>query len=985
MRTKIHFRFDYYIAACTALLGLGLILRLLFLGAMEFWWDEFVTIGRAQPDLLHLLRGLYFQSPSPVSTDCSPPLHHILVHMALAFGKSEAVIKLPSVLCGFISIFFFWKLSERIFGRRTALFILAFCSLSMFHIYYSRDIRWYSTFFACTTASLFCLDKALSDKKTKYWALFSLTTAFSLYTSYTSATYILGQVVFISGTVILSLTRGNTPEAKKTAIAAFLSFCAALLLYSPWIPGQYFAFKSFLGPGKYISFNIEPLASSFRFFLEYFYQGKFNLLLIALPLCALGISHGLLTRRLRRGTLLMLAYTLMPIVVLYRVETQFEIHPKYVTSLFFFLVFSLALGLNALAGIASKAVGSKAANVIATAVFLAVISSNFNYLSFYQGKMVSAKQTFREIALHAHSGDHILFENERQFSFLGDWYLGKSIPSARETMKRGYKRCLLAFEHPLQIPGSIPLVSNKNLQLSRVGFVSASPIVAHPQSAGVFRYADDFRTFKLFNDAWSTDNATADLAYGGLVPADMSRPGRVVYAFSLPRDQEPSGFTVSIRAMVTERIGLRSDSYVKLFAGASPESLTPAGHLIPSEMKDKSGTYTMEGRFPLDSVPAGAKTVYIAVEFFTGTVDGYMRITDIGFTSGFSGQAPNDGAYEQAVADTLASANSLSPSQPGKGTLRLGSLAAFRLTGGAVRAPYGDMAGREAYLKAHPGAQPVYTASNKGKPFIEIYDPWLDPAISLEGDEQLALEFPERLGGLAVSGGYCPASMKWNGVPLPLTLGTPPSSASFMNPGGMGYTLFSPVFKKELFTPGDFDTFRDIRILPPGECITCMKEQPCYATYKFVSLFPIERIVITSYPRMINDAARKNSLKLSVSCDGGPFDPVYALNSTGDLSGVGGAFPRVDEYLPVKPAKAVVVRLDMVNEGSQWWSTQENPMTFELYYNTAFTVETKDTVAISVSSGDQHFLITPSATPYDPSEILRPGLLITPQLRRFFQ
>ena len=446
------------LALLAVLLLLAAILRFAFLGSMEFWWDEFVTLGRSLPDIPDLLRGLMYQSPN-VATDCSPPLHQLLVHFIMMFGRSEFIIKTPSVLCGLATIVFVFLIGKSLFAQRVGFFSALFCTVSLFHIYYSRDIRWYSVYYAFSLGGLYFLVRAIASNAWKHWLLFSLFLALSLYASYTGATFLAGEVLYISGLVCVLVWKGDRSKAGTMAPRAGLALLVALVLYSPWTPAQYLAFLSFKGKGAYVPFKPEFFKDTFRFFLEYFYQGNFNHLWIAAPLGLCGLAAALSSRASRGGVLLVSCWALIPVVAVYFVKTEFGLSPKYVMSLFYYLAFALGLGLNALARGIEKLTGRFSpawGYALALTLLAASVWPNIHYLSFYQGKTSSHKDLIREVALSANPGDYLLYENSAGLSFVGCWYLQEAFPTARGRLGREYKRALLVSESPRALAGFPP-------------------------------------------------------------------------------------------------------------------------------------------------------------------------------------------------------------------------------------------------------------------------------------------------------------------------------------------------------------------------------------------------------------------------------------------------------------------------------------------------------------------------------------------------
>lgn len=971
------------------LLAVAAALRFWQLGRMEFWWDEFVTIGRSLPDIPDLLRGLMYQSPN-VATDCSPPLHHLLVHAALAVGRSAWVVKAPSALCGLLSIAFVFLIGQRLFGRRAGFLAALFCSLSVFHIYYSRDIRWYSTFYACSLGGLHFLLLAMESGRWKHWLCFGLFTALSFYASYMAAMFAAGEAAFVLWAAFARSRRGGGGRALLLRAGAALALAA--LLYAPWIPAQYYAYLSFKGKGERVPFEWGFFASTFRFYLEYFYQGGFNRLWIAAPLCLAGLGAGLASRRLRPGVAAVSCWALTPIVGVYTVKTEFGVSPKYVMSLFYFFAFSLALGLDALAGRLDAALRARKGLPgwgLALGLLAVAGAANFKYPTFYKGVMYSDKTLMRDVALRAAPGDHLFYETPRSLSFLGHWRLGEAFPTARGVLGRGYKRALFVSGDCRNLPGHVPAVRRTGFCVDRFGVVNASPLQMVPDADGLYAYHEPYQDLGLFSQAYETGNATVDLAYGGLSPADTTRPGRVLYAFAVPPGVQVDKASLALQATVVRRNLPDIDGYVDVLAGTARDRLTPAGRLdvsdAPEAMRQPGfrGLYTLDKTFDLPAPPPGGGTLFVELRFSIGTRDGSFTVTALDLRASCRGQPPSDAAVARAATDTLL--DNLGEAAPAPSTAQAGPapgrLAAFTLDE-AVLPPQGPVGGvdrRAAFLAAHPRARLVWTARlPDATAYLELYDPWLDEPLQLAAGERITLPPGQPLGGLRAPGSAAPAFLDVGGTVIPLSMGLPPSASVLLNPGGRGAMILRPVFDSEHFSPRDIDSLRGVRVKPQDNALTCLGVEPCFASWRFKSFHPVTRVVVTAYPRILNDASRGNSLRMALCADGGPCRELLGVESTGSGGWTGPDVHEVRELVLDKPARDVTLRLEMANESCLWTSSPDQPMTFELFFDVPRLPRDGagplELVNVSPEGGGARFEFSPGS--FQAWEALRPGLAL---------
>ena len=985
-------------------LALGAGLRLLFINEMELWWDEFVTLGRSLPDVPELLYGLLYQSPSPVSTDCSPPLHHLLVHAALQFGHEGVVIRMPGVVFGLVALYFLMRLAQRIHGLRAAVVAGLFCAMSLFHVYYSRDIRWYAVYYGCSLFALYSLYLAVTLDRLKYWLAFCLGSALSLYASYVAAPVLAGECCFLLGLCIARWLGGQQAAAKRLAWRSCLFVALAVLLYSPWLPGQYYAFYSFYGKGSSNSFVLAEFLRSVRFFLDYFYQDGFNTLLAALPLVALGYCWSLAGPR-KLGAWLVLAWGIPSVAAAYWVKTEFSVSPKYIMSLFYVLVFGLAFGVEAVARWIARVlpVGRAAAGWTAALVLTMFVgSANLHYAEFYQGKMFSYKAALRQVALEKNNIDLVLYDNERNFSFVGNWYLGDLFERATGVFERRYKRFYyLSPAHGAHVPWAALKRKTEACDISYGAFVNRAPLPIVADASGIFRYADSFKDFQVFQDSWKTDNITVDVNEGVLAPADMSRQGMAVYAFVPASGQALQRVAVRISAVCMKRNVFFPDAAITVLAGNDPQRLAPVGtitaHSPPGPPRDDAayrGMYTLQGAWDLSAGLLSGKTLYVAVAVSAGTLEGMLKATDFTVEAVARG-GPVAAQYGMAQEWKHIYANLSDTERPRAGDQTTpGRLVAFSCDP-AVFPPYGDdglgaQAERRRFLAAFPAAVPVHVIRKpSGEAALEIYDPWLaSPYLTLPGDTSLDFTLQEPPAGYKAPGSMHQTLAAFRGQPLPLSCGLPESAVSTSARGGESFIFAQERFDEEAFNPNDLYSLRDIRVKHDAAALTCIGKTPCQATYRFQSLYPLTELVMTTFPRVYCDAAKENFVRVSFSEDAGPFKEIYTLRSDGSGQWRGtGSYPHVDAVALAKGAREVLVRLEMANDGAMWQSDSNAPMMFELF------ADTSGMPGIAAGSGElanltpgrraaSLFFLNAPVSAFAP---LRPGLTVTPAWRFLFR
>jgi uncharacterized membrane protein len=190
------------------ILILAVILRLILIN-QSFWLDEAAQLLMSQNSLNFLWFGR--------SADFHPPLFYLLTHYWLVLGKSEFVLRLLPLGFGVMSIYFIYIFAKKIFNEKTALLTSLFIAISQFHIYYSQEMRMYSTLGFFGILSMYFLWH-------KKWIWYLLATIALIYTHYAG--------LFLVATQIIWIILMERQHLKKF----ILSLAGVFIIFLPWIP-----------------------------------------------------------------------------------------------------------------------------------------------------------------------------------------------------------------------------------------------------------------------------------------------------------------------------------------------------------------------------------------------------------------------------------------------------------------------------------------------------------------------------------------------------------------------------------------------------------------------------------------------------------------------------------------------------------------------------------------------------------------------------
>jgi len=115
-----------------AILLVALILRLAYLGTKSIWLDEAFAVWQADKSPAEIWNAEY---------DNHPPMYYLLLQTWMAFGRGEAVIRLPSVLTSMISLVLLYILARRLCDEKTALAAVALLAVAPLDLWYAQEAR----------------------------------------------------------------------------------------------------------------------------------------------------------------------------------------------------------------------------------------------------------------------------------------------------------------------------------------------------------------------------------------------------------------------------------------------------------------------------------------------------------------------------------------------------------------------------------------------------------------------------------------------------------------------------------------------------------------------------------------------------------------------------------------------------------------------------------------------------------------------------
>jgi len=139
--------------------------RLWDLGAKSLWLDEAGDYWIAAAPL-----GGILAANRQGSMD--PPLYYYFLHFWMRLGRSEFVLRLPSVLCGTAAIYVFYLWVKGLLGIRPAFIGALLFALAPVQIYYSQEVNQYALLVLFSTLILLCFERVVTEGKAPWlWGL----------------------------------------------------------------------------------------------------------------------------------------------------------------------------------------------------------------------------------------------------------------------------------------------------------------------------------------------------------------------------------------------------------------------------------------------------------------------------------------------------------------------------------------------------------------------------------------------------------------------------------------------------------------------------------------------------------------------------------------------------------------------------------------------------------------------------------------------
>jgi hypothetical protein len=915
-----------------ARLGLLLLLlaavatRLWRLDAPSPWEDDYLNLDRALLPLADMWRIQKYQGPADTIFDFQPPLSYALQHIALAIDQSTLAARIPSVVAGVLTVAGMGLLGARLFGRSVGVVSAVLVAFLVVPIGFSQAIKAYAVFLCLAVASMWLLVRAVAENTWRSWLAYGACALGMLYGGYQGAPTFAVQLVW-AGLASARLARGeNTLDGRRRWIrfgAVALGVCVA---YLPWLPGVLFLndFLSDPGVNRLVNLDLAFAAKILGGFISLDDELSRKFVLPWCVVAALGLWSAL-RRQQYAGLLLILAWAVVSALALFSSKSFFRamLDSRHFVMVFPAFVLFAALGVARLGEWGARALpwpsaGRVTGPAMAGLACLALLWPSFaDYPRYYHRGFSIDRELFQWLAEERGDVTALDFQgyqrNTRRMA--ARWMIPGRFEEAGTFAGPGYRLLFdvdtvytkEAADRPPR-PG-VPVKSFPSMFLTNrvtlVGLANRSPLVMDPGSGDVYRYVENFRSRRFYEDCQQAANMALDPELGELRPSRYSRPAQATWAFEVPEGMTLDAVHLEIdAALYKKHSSLPADSVLMVESSDDGEHFVPLGIIGQERFPVRDGKPVETARpffeemgfyhgrcretvadFDMEPKLAGGSRLYLRVAYRPGQVEGFFTVSGLRLAAFLTRKdlpPPERSPLAVQAGYLLRNAGAVGWREEEDGT----DVGRFAFVAPGFEAllrsglPAGTPAERDRFLARHPELQPVFILTDAaGRPALFLYDPALTrPGIPLSAaaPNRRVHALPssgETQASVRLAGDIAMPTLRIGGETLDIAVIAPRGSQLTLTPGGRGRLRFVPDWTDPEQAMAGMSYARDVvpsRNLQ-GE-LTCAEGRDCAFAYTFVSALPITELRLNAFPRVFGNPCRKcepNKTQVNLSTDGG--------------------------------------------------------------------------------------------------------------------
>jgi hypothetical protein len=389
----------------------GAALRWVHLGTPSLWWDEVIDIAMARAGgVRDVLRVVREGVPAGSANAGAMPLDYLVLHGWMAVvplprpDSIETYFRFPAFVWSVAALVAMAGFTRRHLGREVAPVATLLLALSIPHVLYAAEVRWYSLLMLVTILHLWAFARLLeAPARARRWMVWTICAAAALLTAVLSIVPLAAELIVVAAAV-----------GRSRAVLVRLLVCAGLLaLLVAWLAapslGVGYGRPAAARPG------LLPTTVLVMRFLAWDRPALLAAFLVALPLAWRdqrregGATFALMAA-------VSLAFLAIPIVTLLATLKTYYVHPRHVIFLLPGFVLMAAVGI---VGACRRVVRPRRVLAAALAAVLATQAGDVLHYLADPDDFFARTKTLRDVrgvmtALRAETGRPWLLLAERE-------------------------------------------------------------------------------------------------------------------------------------------------------------------------------------------------------------------------------------------------------------------------------------------------------------------------------------------------------------------------------------------------------------------------------------------------------------------------------------------------------------------------------------------------------------------------------------------
>lgn len=204
-------------------LAAGVALRLVHLGTFSLWWDEIVHVWTAQGGGFgDVVREVRQGIPPGAGNAGAVPLDYVLLHAYLqlipppAPERLEIYYRVPAFLFSCLALPLLYAFGQRFLDREIGLLATLLLALSIPHVLYAAEARFYSLFVLTTLVNLYAFASLVTRRdRLSAWVVYGAVNVLFFFSGLFSLFVLAVQYATLTALVVASVVGGRTAAARE--------------------------------------------------------------------------------------------------------------------------------------------------------------------------------------------------------------------------------------------------------------------------------------------------------------------------------------------------------------------------------------------------------------------------------------------------------------------------------------------------------------------------------------------------------------------------------------------------------------------------------------------------------------------------------------------------------------------------------------------------------------------------------------------------